>query len=65
MVVGMINIDNNKKCRQSAGNFDHHADVSVQGRTHHPMEHIQGFTDAAVRKVPVLYCPGGHHGWQI
>jgi len=33
-----------KKCRQIAGNFDHHADAAVQCRAHRPLEHIQGFT---------------------
>jgi hypothetical protein len=42
--VGTIDINDNKKCRQIAGNFDHHADVAVQCRAHRPMEHIQGFT---------------------
>ncbi len=37
-------IGDDKKCRQIAGDFDHHADAAVQCRVHHPMEHIQGFT---------------------
>jgi hypothetical protein len=37
-------IGEDKKCRQIAGYFNHHADVAVQCRTHCPMEHIQGFT---------------------
>jgi hypothetical protein len=37
-------IGDNEKCRQIAGNFDHHADVAVQWGVHCPMKHIQGFT---------------------
>jgi hypothetical protein len=37
-------IDNNKKCRQNAGDFDCHADVAVQCGGHCLMEHVQGFT---------------------
>jgi hypothetical protein len=37
-------IDNNKKCRQIAGNFDGHADAAVQCVAHCPIAHIQGFT---------------------
>jgi hypothetical protein len=37
-------IGNDEKCRQIAGNFDHHADAAVQCGVHRPMEHIQGFT---------------------
>jgi len=37
-------IDNNKKCRQNAGNFDCHADAAVRHGAHCPMEHIQGST---------------------
>jgi hypothetical protein len=44
MVVGDNGIDNNKKCRESAGYFDHHADAAVQCGAHCPMEHIPGFT---------------------
>jgi hypothetical protein len=29
MVVGNNTIDDNEKCRESAGDFDHHADVVV------------------------------------
>jgi hypothetical protein len=42
-VVGDNGIDNNKKCRESAGDFDHHADAAVRCRVHRPMEHILGF----------------------
>jgi hypothetical protein len=43
-VVGDNGIDDDKKCRESAGDFDHHADAAVQCRAHRPMEHIPGFT---------------------
>ncbi len=36
-------IDDNKKCRQTAGNFVCYADAAVQRRAHRPMEHVQGF----------------------
>jgi hypothetical protein len=38
---GQQRIDDNKKCRQIAGNFDCHANVAVQRGVHRPMEHIQ------------------------
>ena len=44
MVVGDNWINDNKKCRETAGDFDHHADAAVQCRAHFPMEHILGFT---------------------
>jgi hypothetical protein len=37
-------IDNNKKCRQIAGDFDGQAVVAVQCGMHRPMEHMPGFT---------------------
>jgi hypothetical protein len=37
-------ITNDKKCREIAGNFDHHADAAVQCKMHCPTEHILGFT---------------------
>ena len=37
-------IDDDKKCREFAGNFDHHADAVVGCRVHCPMKHIPGFT---------------------
>ncbi len=43
-VVGNNGIDDNKKFRESAGDFDHHADAVVQCGAHCPMEHILGFT---------------------
>ncbi len=44
MVVANNEIDNNKKCRQIAGNFDGHIDVAVQCVVHRLIAHIQGFT---------------------
>ncbi len=43
-VVGDNKIDDDKKCKESAGDFDHHADAAVQCRAHCLMEHIPGFT---------------------
>jgi hypothetical protein len=43
MVVAMNEINDGKKCRQIAGNFDCHADAVVQRGVHCPMEHIQAF----------------------
>jgi hypothetical protein len=44
-VVGDNGIDDDdKKCRESAGDFDHHEDAVVQCKAHRPMEHIPGFT---------------------
>jgi hypothetical protein len=37
-------INDSKKCRKIAGNFDGHADAAVQCVMHCPMEHIPGFT---------------------
>jgi hypothetical protein len=43
-VVQIIQIDDDQKCRQIAGGFNHHADVVVQYGAHCPMEHIYNFT---------------------
>jgi hypothetical protein len=43
-VVGDNGIDDDEKCRESAGDFDHHANAAVRCRAHHLMEHILGFT---------------------
>jgi len=43
---GQQRIDDNKKCRQIAGNFDGHGDAAVRREVHRPMEHIQGFTQS-------------------
>jgi hypothetical protein len=37
MVVANNKINDNKKCRQIAGNFDCHADKAVQGGAHRPI----------------------------
>ena len=44
MNVGTIKIDNNKKCRQITGKFDHHVDMAVRCKVHHSMKYIPGFT---------------------
>ncbi len=43
-VSGQQQIGNSKKCRQTAGDFDCHADAAVRHGAHRPIEHIQGFT---------------------
>ena len=43
---GQQRIDDNKKCRQIAGDFDGHGDASVRRKVHRLMEHIQGFTQS-------------------
>ncbi len=39
-------IDNNKKCRQIAGDFDCCMDAVVRRGAHFPMEHIRSFTQS-------------------
>jgi hypothetical protein len=65
MVVANNKIDGDKKYTSNAGDFDGHADTAVQCRAHPPMERIRGSLDAAIRRVPVPYCPGGCHGRQF
>jgi hypothetical protein len=43
-VVGDNGIEDNKKCREIAGDFDHRADTAVRCGAHRPIEHIPGFT---------------------
>jgi hypothetical protein len=43
-VLGDSGIDDDKKCWESAGDFDRHVDAAVQCGAHHPMGHIPGFT---------------------
>jgi len=43
---GQQQINGNKKCGQTAGNFDCHGDAAVRLGAHRPMEHIQGFTQS-------------------
>jgi hypothetical protein len=43
-VVANNDIDDNKKCRRIAGDFDGHAGAAVQCGMHRPVEHIPGFT---------------------
>jgi hypothetical protein len=44
MVVGENGTNDKEKCRESAGDFDHHADAVVRCGAHRLMEHILGFT---------------------
>jgi hypothetical protein len=43
-VMGDNKIDDAKRCRKIAGNFDHHGDASVQSGAHPLMKQIKGFT---------------------
>jgi hypothetical protein len=42
--MGDNKIDDAKRCREIAGNFDHHGDALVQSGAHCLMKHIKGFT---------------------
>jgi hypothetical protein len=53
--VGNSGIDDNKKCRDIAGDFDHHVDAVVQCGVHRPMEHVPGFTRSH-RMLPLDKC---------
>jgi hypothetical protein len=55
-VVGDNGINGDKKIRENAGNFDHHADAAVQCGAHRPMEHIRGFTRSHLMP-PLGECP--------
>jgi hypothetical protein len=44
IIAILFTYDNNKKCRQIAGNFDCHGNAEVRRGVYRPMEHIQGFT---------------------
>jgi hypothetical protein len=43
-VMDSNKIDDAKRCRKTAGDFDHHGDASMQSGVHCPMKHIKGFT---------------------
>jgi hypothetical protein len=43
MAGGDNGIDDNKKSRESASEFDHHVDAAVRCGVHRPMDHIPGF----------------------
>ena len=43
-IMSKQRIDDIRKCRQIAGDFDCHADAAVRRGADRPMEHIQGFT---------------------
>jgi hypothetical protein len=42
MVVANNEINDDKKCRQIAGDFDCHADAAVQRGAHRPMKRSRG-----------------------
>ena len=52
---GQQQIGDNKKCRRIAGDFDCHADAAVQHGSHHPLEHVHGFTRSH-RMPPSVEC---------
>jgi hypothetical protein len=60
-VMGNNKINNAKRCRNIAGNFDHHGDALVQSRAHCPVKHIKASLEA-IGQVPTLYHPGSCHG---
>ncbi len=45
-VVGDNGIDDDEKRRETAGDFDHHADAAVRCRAHCPMEHTHTSLEA-------------------
>jgi hypothetical protein len=49
-------INDDKKFRQIAGNFDCHADAAVQHEAHCPMERIRGFMQI-YKMLPSGKCP--------
>ncbi len=53
---GKQQIDDNKKCRQIAGDFDGHGDAAVRREAHRPMEHIQASLKATGRRHRVSAC---------
>jgi hypothetical protein len=57
MVVGMIEISDDEKCKPIAGDFNQHACTEVRCGAHCLMEHIQG-----IQQVPAPYCPGCGNG---
>ena len=62
---GQQRIDDNKKCRRIAGDFDGHGDAAVQREAHRSMEHIPGFTQShwmpplgeCLRRIPRPWRP--------
>jgi hypothetical protein len=47
---GQQRIDDNKKCRRIAGDFDGHGNAAVQHEAHRPMEHIHASLEATGRR---------------
>ncbi len=53
---GQQRIDDNKKCRRIAGDFDGHGDAAVRREAHRPMEHIQASLKATGRPHRASAC---------
>ena len=53
-------IDDNKKCRQIAGDFDGHGDAAVRREAHRPMEDIQASLEATGRRHRASACGAVH-----
>jgi hypothetical protein len=53
---GQQRINDNKKCRQIAGDFDGHGNAAVQREAHCPMEHIQASLEATGRRHRASAC---------
>jgi len=53
---GQQQINDNKKCRRIAGNFDGHGDAAVRREAHRPMEDIQASLEATGRRHRVSAC---------
>jgi hypothetical protein len=54
-IVGDNGTDDSKKCREIAGDFNHHGDAAIQCGAHCPMKHILGFTRSHLM-LPSVKC---------
>jgi len=53
---GQQRIDDNKKCRRIAADFDGHGNAAVRHEAHRLMEHIQASHEATGCRHPVSAC---------
>jgi len=53
---GQQRIEDSKKCRRIAGDFDGHGDAAVQREAHCPMEDIQASLEATGRRHRASVC---------
>ena len=53
---GQQRIDDKKKCRWIAGDFDGHGNAAVQREAHRRMEHIQASLEATERRHQASAC---------